>query len=281
MKEIDEILQGSIDMHVHNGPDANIDRRVDALQAALQAQEMGMRAIVLKSHDYPTAPVAYHVKQVVPDLEIFGSISLDLTVGGLNPHAVEASAGLDARVVWMPTFNSTCDMKRKNLPGGVPLLDENGKTVPALDEVLQVIKAHDMVVATGHISKPEVFAMVDRAKALGLQKIVITHPFLERWGAYLNLEEQQQMADKGAFLEYTFSITLPMHSRLDPMKIVEAVKLIGAEHCIMSTDLGQEWNMPPAEGMRMGIATMLKCGLSRQEIEIMIKENPAKLLGLE
>ena len=97
MSLIDNLLQGSIDMHIHHGPDARVERRVDALQAALQAQEAGMRAIVLKSHEYPTTPLAYIVSQIVRNIAVLGSIALDLEVGGLNTHALEVSAKLGAK----------------------------------------------------------------------------------------------------------------------------------------------------------------------------------------
>lgn len=138
-----------------------------------------------------------------------------------------------------------------------------------------------MVLATGHLSVSEAFALVDEARRKGVSKIVITHPLLKTLGAYLSLEKQRRMAAKGAFIEHCFSLTMPLMGRLDPMTIVKAIRAVGAEHCIMSTDLGQAYNPTPAEGMRMMIATMLKCGLSEKEIELMIKVNPAKLLGLD
>jgi imidazolonepropionase-like amidohydrolase len=48
----------------------------------------------------------------------------------------------------------------------------------------------------------------------------------------------------------------------------------------MSTDLGQIWNPLPVEGMRMFIVTLIKYGISEEEIILMAKKNPAKLLGL-
>ncbi|MFC2041405.1 DUF6282 family protein [Chloroflexota bacterium] len=151
-----------------------------------------------------------------------------------------------------------------------------------MDEILDIVKTHQMVLATGHISVHEAFALVDEARKKGVSKIVATHPLIESIGATLGLKEQQQMAEKGAFIEHTFGITMPGSSmRLDPMKIVEAVRAVGAERCIMSTDLGQAYNPAPAEGMRMGIATMLKCGLTEKEVELLTKVNPAKLLGLD
>ncbi len=282
MSTIEKLLRGSIDMHIHFGPDPRVERRVDALQAALQAQEAGIRAIVLKSHEYPTAPVAHVVNQVVPDVLCFGSISLDFEVGGLNTRALEASAKIGAKVVWMPTICSANDMKKKGLPEkeGISLFDSKGKLLPVVNDILEIVKKYEMVLATGHISTAEAFALVEAARKKGIWRIMITHPLLEKVGAHLSLEEQQRMADLGAFNEHCFADTMPL-DRLDPMKIVEAVRKVGAEHCIISTDLGQAFNPSPAEGMRMAIATMLHCGLTEKEIELLIKVNPAKLLGLD
>lgn len=281
MSTLDKLLQGSIDMHVHHGPDAHIRRRLDALETALQAEAAGMKAIVLKSHDYPTAPIAYIVSQQVHNLAVFGSISLDFGVGGLNPAAVETSAILGAKVVWMPTLSSANDYQKLRLSGeGIKIVDEKGKILPVVQQIMGIVKKYDMVVATGHVSAPEAFALVDEAREKGITRIIATHPLTKMVGATLSNEEQQQMAGKGAYIEHCFVDTMPLGERLDPMKIVEVVRVVGAEHCILTTDFGQNHNPPPAEGMRMMIATMLRCKLTAEEIELMVKSNPAKLLGL-
>ncbi len=281
MDDIEKLVQGSIDMHIHHGPDAPRKRRVDALQAALQAEEMGMRAIVLKSHNYPTAPLAYIVSQFVHNLTVFGSLSLDYPNGGLNPHAVEISALLGAKVVWMPTFSSVPDMERHGLSGqGIKILDEKGMILPEVQQILDIIKSHEMVLATGHIKVAESFALVDEAKKKGITKIVITHPSSTMFGDTMSIEKQRQMADKGAFIEHCFSSTMPLGQRVHPMEIAKDVRAVGAEHCILTTDLGQDNNPPPAEGMRMMVVNLLRCELSVEEMELMIKVNPAKLLGL-
>ena len=282
MSVIEKLLQGSIDMHIHSGPDTILERRVDALQAARQAQEVGMRAIVLKSHEYPTAPLAYIVSREARNIAVFGSICLNLEIGGLNTHALEASAKLGAKVVWMPTFSSANDMRKKGLTGeGITILDGEGKLLPVVEEILDIVKTYQMVLATGHLSPSESFALVDEAIRKGISKIVITHALGDMPGiSYLSLEESCRMAEKDTFIEHCFSRTMPFRG-LDPMDIVEWVRALGAEHCIMSTDLGQALNPAPAEGMRMMIATMLGCGLTEKEIELMVKVNPAKLLGLD
>jgi hypothetical protein len=142
LNAIEKLLQGSIDTHIHHGPDSRVERRVNALQVARQAQEAGMRAIVLKSHEYPTAPLAYIISQVVSDILIFGSISLDFEVGGLNIHALKTSAKLGARIVWMPTNTSANDMKINGRDGGISILDPDGKMLPVVDEILNIVNKY-------------------------------------------------------------------------------------------------------------------------------------------
>jgi hypothetical protein len=283
---LDDLLRGSIDMHLHSGPDV-FPCRVDALEAAKQARQVGMRAIVIKNHSYPTTPLALAVGQLVPEVAVFGSICLDYDIGGLSADALEKHAAMGAKVVWMPTFSSTNSRAAMRKLGidlrgdGFSIIDAKSKLVPEVNDVLEIVKKHKMVLASGHISPKEGFALVERAREIGIEKIVITHPsdseFVEQ--AY-TLGELQRISQLGAFIEQTIVSLLPTEFCHDPQERVTMIKAIGAEHCIMSTDLGQYWNLPPAEGMRFLMAILIRNGLSTKEIEIMVKENPALLLSL-
>jgi hypothetical protein len=283
---LDDLLRGSIDMHLHSGPDM-FPCRVDALEAAKQARQVGMRAIVIKNHSYPTTPLAMTVGQLVPEVSVFGSICLDYDIGGLNADALKNHAVMGAKVVWMPTFsssNSRVAMRKlgMNLPGdGFSILGKKGSLVPEINKVLEIVKEHRMVLASGHISPKEGFALVERALDLGITKIVITHPsdfeFVEQ--AY-TVEELCRLGQMGAFIEQTIVSLLPTEFCHDPKERVKMIKTIGAEHCILSTDLGQYWNPTPAEGLRFFMAILMRNGLSAKEIEVIVKENPARLLDL-
>jgi len=279
--DIERLLQDSIDMHIHADPDPVMERRVDALQAAQHAQEAGMRAIVLKSHDYPTVPLAYAANKMVTGVNVLGSISMDFPVGGLNVEALKVSAMMGAKVVWMPTRSSANDMEKKGCSGqGISLLNEEGNILNVVIELLEIIKKYDMVLCTGHVSASESFALVTAARKMGINKIVVTHPLVKIVGAYLSIEEQSRMAEMGAFIEHTCHLIMPIKHRLEPVRVAEAIKKVGAERCIISSDLGQARNPPPVEGMRMMIAAMIYAGLSEKEIELVIKRNPARLLGM-
>src|ERR1051325_8451825 len=101
-------MAGVIDIHVHSAPDS-VERSIDSIDVATLARERGMRAIVLKSHYEPTATMAFIVRKAVPGVEVFGGIDLNLTVGGMNPAAVEHMTqvtGGYGRLVWMSTFDA-------------------------------------------------------------------------------------------------------------------------------------------------------------------------------
>jgi hypothetical protein len=281
MDTVDRLVRGSIDMHVHMGPDAHLARSVDALQAAAQAEAAGMRAIVLKSHDYPTAPLASIVGQQFRNVTVIGSLCLDFAVGGLNPAAVEASALLGARVVWMPTFSAAFDMNKRGLgPGGISIIGDRGRLLPVVADILTLVKRHEMVLATGHVSFAEISALVEEARRLGISKVVVTHALEPRFGATLSVEQQVQMAAKGAYIEHTYLSTLPSGGGVGIRKLIDVIRAVGASRCILTTDLGQKENLPPAEGMREAVASLLDGGLSEDDVVAMVKTNPARLLGL-
>ena len=283
---IDDLVRGSIDMHCHHGPAFLIPERMDALETAKCARQMGMRAIVLKSADFTTAPLAAIVAQLVPEVKVFGGVCLDDEIGGLNSHALEFSAKAGARIVWMPTHSSSnYSTKMKRIFGvkgeGLSILNPEHKLVPEMDSILSLIKEYDMILANGHISPQETFALVEAALAKGISKLVITHGLWVAGKEPFTLEELKRLGQMGAFIEHCYVGFLPTDFRNDPKPMADAIKYIGAEHCIISSDLGQYYNPSPAEGMRMFIALLLKNDISEHEVELMAKINPAKLLGLD
>lgn len=283
--DYDGLLAGSIDMHLHPGTDAFC--RLDALEAANQAKRAGMKAIVIKDHFCPTAPIAAMVNRLVPDFKVFGSVCLDYEIGGLNAHAVEYAARAGARVVWMPTFssaNSRARMRELGVPlegEGFSILDLGGRLAPEIDRILAVIKEHNMVLASGHISPAETFALERQARKLGIKKFVVTHPLdHEFFARAFSKDDLVQLAGSGSYIELTFIALLASEFRHDPAEMVEVIRAVGAEQCIVSTDLGQRFNPPPVEGLRMFIVTLLKYGITEDEINLMTKTNPGRLLEL-
>jgi len=280
LSNADRLLEGAMDIHVHCAPDPRVERRGSAIEFAQQARDMGMLGMVLKSHDYPTHPVAYTASQAVPGVTLLGGVSLDAEVGGLNPAAVECTAKVGGRVVWMPTFSARADRQLKGLDGGIYLLDGEGKLVPEMYPILELIKSHDMVLATGHISTQESMVLVAEARSLGISRIVVTHGTTMSFMTGMTLEDMKTLAEMGAYIEHCAHVMMPLTRRMAPSDLVATIMAIGPQHCIFSTDFGQDYHPTPAEGLRMGVATLLQAGMEEVEVGMMVKDNPCRLLGL-
>ena len=287
--EINDLMRGAVDMHMHFGPDPLFPRRIDAAGAARDAQEAGMLAFVLKSHSYPTAPVAYEAQKAAPNVHVIGSICLDQEMGGCNPYALQASADLDAKVCWLPTFTSKNSLRKAATSlgleiksDGISILGDDGKLLPEMRECLRIIKQHDMVVASGHVSPAEIFAVMDECKTLGIEKIVITHALeFNVYDEPLTLNQIVDLARRGAYIEHVALTCLPAQKfTMPPPEMVDAIKRIGASRCVLGTDCGVSWNPPPAEALRMFVSILLRHGLPAQDICQMAQINSAQLLGL-
>lgn len=270
---VEEILKGCYDLHVHAGPDPYLQRRMDALETARHAYEAEMAGFVLKSHDYPTAPLAYALNRMYPGLDVAGSITLNLAIGGLNPQAVRVAAKLDARVVWMPTFDADFYLKRQGRGTGIRLTDDTGGLLASVHEILDIMSEQDMVLASGHVSPTEAITLFNEASAHGIKRMIATHP-----GNVASLDEQRQMVGLGAYLEYTYLSCMPSRASTTPGELVERLRTLGVDRCVVTTDFGQWMNPPPAEGMRMAISTLLDAGMKPEEVSTLVKLNPAQLL---
>ena len=191
-------MRGAFDPHVHIAPDF-APRRVTDLELAERCLELGLAGFGLKSHYTATAERAAVVSAAVPGIRALGTITLNHSVGGLNATAVEVAARQGARIVWLPTVSSVnefgevehadpdgkvpvwvrfeLDLRASGVrPAAVPVVDDDGAPLPELLEVLQVVANHDLVLATGHLARDEIFTVVDAAIAAGVNTIVVTHP---------------------------------------------------------------------------------------------------------
>jgi hypothetical protein len=282
------VLRGAIDFHLHFAPDI-MPRRFNALEIALQARDAGMRAIVIKNHSYPTANLATLVSQLVPEAGVYGGVCMEYDVGGVNWHAAEVEAKLGGKIVWMPVFSAknSINMVRKVLGlemkgEGISIIDARGKLIPTVTEVLEVIKEYDMVLATGHISAPEIMVLVDKAKGMGIAKIVVTHAvsdFLSE--SILTPEQRVELAKAGVLIEYLAWQVSPTGGKTRPEEIVASIKREGARNCILGTDSGGVPHPTMTELLRMFIFSLLRNGLAEEEVSYMVKVNPARMLGLK
>ena len=276
-----QTLTGVVDIHVHSDPDS-VPRSIDAIDAAKLARSRGMRALVLKNHYEPTASLAYLVRKEVPGIELFGGIALNRTVGGVNPAAVERMPRVKGgwgRVVWMPTFDAENQVRfsKENRP--FVSVSKNGQLLPQVREVFALIAKNKLSLATGHSSAQEDLLLIRAAKDLGITRIVVTHGMLPP--VKMTIDQMKQAAAMGAYLEFVYNALIGPNKLFEVPQYAAAIRAVGPEHCILSSDLGQAGNPLHPDGLEAFFKGLRGQGFSAAEIDRMSKTNPAKLLGME
>jgi Family of unknown function (DUF6282) len=296
-----ELLRGAFDTHMHVAPDV-VERKIDDISLARRFAELGMDGFVLKSHYGSTAERASVVSAAVPGTHALGAISLNRAVGGMNPLAVEIAAREGARTVWFPTVDSVNESHERETWAGrghvkapvwvklqlelreqgleidpVPVVDSGGAILPETNAVLEMIARHQMVLATGHLGRDEIFAIVDAGVVAGVETIVITHP--EFPSQDLGVEDQRALAERGALLERCF--TTPHTGKVTWERWLENVRAVGSQHSVLSTDLGQVFNPPVEDGMALMVDRLLGAGFDEQEVHTMAVVNSRRVAGAD
>lgn len=286
-------LEGAYDLHVHVAPDV-MPRKIDDVGLAREFLSHGMRGFALKSHYVPTQERAAVVSAIVPGIDVLGAITLNHSVGGLNPVALEIAGRGGCKLVWMPTVdaaNETAgrstttkklpfwaniqrDMEKTGIaPPPITVLDEQGKLTAITSQCLDVIARHDMILATGHLGRTEIFALVRAAKQMGLRKVIVTHA--EFPSQNLSPEEQKELADLGAIVEHCFTT---MHTgKASWESAFAAIRATGPERTLLSSDLGQPSNPGVSEGFAIFAQKLLNAGFTAAEVHRMAALNSAAL----
>ena len=313
---VNDLMQDVIDMHVHCYPDIS-ERKTDDIELARSAAEAGMGGIIIKSHLGSSVERAYLVQQMVPDIRVFGGLSLNHPVGGLNPNAVDVYVQLGAKEVWMPTFSAQAmlDAKSKTDPNaiekipneilpeepfqedkshwkgenwpwsrnnsGISILNEKGKLFPEVGQILEIVAASETILSTGHLSIPETHALIEAAHEMGVERLLVTHP---EYMMPMSTEDQIALAKKGVFFERCYICATKLSRFLGPNMsmdtLVNNIKSVGVSSTVLATDYGQPVNDHPVNGMMEFLEKLHKVGFSESEIGLMAVDNPRALLGI-
>jgi hypothetical protein len=270
-----DLLKGVIDIHVHSGPD-NRPRKFTDLELAENMKKAGARALIMKSHVLPTMDRAFIGRQVT-GFDVYGAIVLNRAVGGFNPWAVENALKMGAKTVWMPTMDAANHLKWYGKPGGLLAVETGNRLAPGLNEILQLIADYNAILSTGHIGVEEQKIVIEKAKEKGVKKIVIDHP--ELGVTKMSPSVQKEFVDKfGVYLERC--ATIEDFKRAYDIHLT-TIKEIGCESTIIVTDAGVPelpfWD----DLMSEYLTAFVKAGITREQLDIMTKKNPARLLGLE
>jgi hypothetical protein len=289
-----ELVRGGYDLHVHVEPDV-MRRRIDDLGLAREFAARGLAGFVLKSHYTSTAERASVVRAAVPGVDALGAITLNLAVGGLNPIAVEIAAREGARLVWLPTVDSENERRSRAAapPGATPpmwariqqelrergitgdpvAVTSGGGVTGTLRDVLALVARHDLVLATGHLSREEVFTVVDAAAAAGVRRTVVTHP--EFTSQRISPADQRELGARGAFIEHCF--TTPHTGKCSWEEVFEGVRAASPGRSFFASDLGQPFNPPVEDGLALMADRFLAAGFGENEVHQMAVVNTRAL----
>ncbi len=293
-----DLLRGAYDTHIHVAPDV-VPRIVDDVTLARRFAALAMDGFILKSHYTSTAERASVVRAAVPGIQALGAIVLNRAVGGLNPLAVEVAAREGVRTVWMPTVDSVNESHERDAPPGakvpvwvklqlelreqgieippVPVVDDRGAVLPETRAVFERIAHHGLLLATGHLARDEIFAVVDAAIETGVAQIVITHP--EFPAQSLGVEDQRALAQRGALLERC--MTTPHTGKIAWEEWIAHIRDAGPENSVLSTDLGQVFNPPVEDGMGIMVDRLLAAGFNDEEVQVMAVTNTRRVAGAD
>jgi len=278
----DPALIGAIDLHAHHDPDS-YPRSLDAFDVARLARDRGLRGLVLKNHWTETAGLAFLVRKYATEgFDVFGSVTLDTPVGGVNPQAVRYMvdvAGSRGRIVWMPTHDSEHEVRYNKESRPIVSVSRAGTLLPEVLEVIALVAEHDLTLASGHVTPEETLQILRAAKAAGVKRLIVTHPLLDPQFTLMSVEQLRAAADLGAFIEITGG---GVASDGEPRKrTLAALRAIGAEHFFVASDAGLAGRPNHTDTLALAAKSLRAAGFSEADLTVMFKDNPAFLVKLQ
>ena len=294
---IDRLLVGAIDLHCHSGPSV-MPRYFDHYEAMQEAASVGIRALLIKDHYYSATPVTELLNKHFKHLKVslLSGVPLNNQTGGLNIYAVEHGIKLGAKLVWMPTFTSANHIEhhradehfkdkfpqtKKKMLEPIPLsvLDENGKLLPVVGPILDMIAEHDVVLSSGHLHISEIWPLFEEAKRRGVKRLLTNHP---TYVVDATLDDIRKLSELGVYVEHSMCMFVPgsKFKFYEPAELKAMIEAGTIERTILGSDLGQLGNPRLVDGFRNVIETCLDLGFTEAEVRRMISTNAAELMGL-
>lgn len=295
-ERVEALLKGAVDLHVHSGPSLH-PRKIDHFEALRQADAVGMKAVLLKDHYYPTMPVATLINDNLGlQTRAIGALVLNNPVGGMNPSAVDYALKQGARVVWMATAHAEnhLEHERKDKDFSKKFPVNQRKTVEAkparltdakdvvlddIKEILDLIAENDAAVSGGHHHVSELFPFYEEARRRGVKRLFVNHP------TYVNectLQDVASLVSMGVLIEHSICMYVPSTFHFyDQEHLRSVIDAAGIEKTFFGSDLGQKNNPTPVEGYRGIIRELIALGYDDGDIRKMVGTNAARFIGLE
>lgn len=298
--EIEALIEGAVDTHVHPFP-SPFPRRMGIIEAAKDAAAAKYRAIIAKSHHHSMVPDILALNEAgISDIpvKVFGGVALNNQVGGLNPYAVDLCMNLGGRIVWFPTLASPAHVAHVNeeqshgRPGFVQatitvrpdvpisILDESGKVKPEVMDICEQIAFHDVILCGGHLPASEIDKLIPAAQGVGVQRILCSHP---QFIVGATPEICAEWAKKGVYIEHSVGMYGDAFNRgrqrwtFDELKAY--IKAATPGQTVLVSDTGQKNNDRPVDAIRGVIKQLLEDGeYGEKEIREMVGGAAGNLL---
>jgi len=284
-------MTGTIDLHVHTGPDL-FPRLGDDLAIARDCAAGGMAGMAVKCHFQGTEVRAQLVNQVVENFTMFGGVTLNYGVGGINPIAVESSLAVGGSIVWGPSGhakhhgevtgqlggwgNKTMNLSVPEGSTGITVLDDDGQLIDAAKEILRLVKEHDALFATSHLGPADVLALVDEARATGT-RILVNHVL---YIPKTDMSFVKEVVDRGAMVEMCSVLVGGFWNKVSAEDVQAIIGLVGHESIVLSSDAGGPNTSMPRESLRVFANNLIYYGIPEDHVRHMMTESPRRLLGV-
>ena len=226
--------------------------------------------------------------------KVYSSIVLNNVIGGFNPYAVEHTAAMGGKIVFMPTLAAENHLRWEKTSGwvhpastqkmrparGIPVLDANKNVLDEVKEVLDVIARNDMALASGHLHVSETWKIFEEAKARGVKRLIFTHP---EEIVQASLNDVRGIAAMGSFVEHSLCMFLEgsKFKIADGEMLRMHIEAAGVDKTILCSDLGQPGVFSPLEGFRRGVKLCINLGYEDDDIRAMVSSKAARAFGLE
>jgi hypothetical protein len=200
----------------------------------------------------------------------------------MNPSAVEhmaATTGGYGRFVWMSTFDSEAQVRFSKQDRPFVRVSKNGQLLPETKAVIALIAKDNLVLGTGHPTAEEALMELREGQKQGVKHMVVTHAMMAP--IHMSDAQMRQAAQMGAYIEFVYNGLIGGYKEFTFKDYARAIRFVGVDHCILSSDMGQPTNPMHPDGLLLLFKGLEEQGITKAEIYRMAKDNPAHLLGLQ
>jgi len=241
-----------------------------------------MRGVVLKNHWSETAGLATLIRKYgTQGIEVFGAVTMDTPVGGVNSMAVRYMSDVEGnwgRIVWMPTHDSEHEVNYNKETRAKAVVSRNGKLIPEVFEVLDLTKERNLTLATGHVAPEEALMIMAEARQRGITRIIVTHPLLGPQFTDMSLPQLQESVKLGGAIEIPAGTV--SRDGAAKTRAIEVIKALGTQNVFLASDSGLVGTPNHPDALAMAAKSLRAAGFSEQDLNQMFKDTPARLVGL-